>query len=298
MVSNIGRSSSFENYPLKKDDDSVKKTKDGWQVIKNHKWIIAGCGALACLAISTIAGIFFNQEPYEEEIEKYFGREALTFNASDPKPKLLYLQSKYDNNQAFKPEIYKDQFQSLIDSYDIRYKVIKKASEVCTEIATAAKVAPKTIIIAAHGKPGVMTFSESLSPSSKLDLKGTVAFNFAKYGWDEHCFSALHPDSEIILHSCETGAKKNGIASELARVAKRTVWSPKTVFSPSGVLLNTNDISLKLKFLSVDVIYDEHTLKPIHYVPKNPSDITCKSLPDGTHTCGPQTQSWPSWELQ
>ncbi|MBA3814972.1 MAG: hypothetical protein H0X29_00310 [Parachlamydiaceae bacterium] len=229
----------------------------------------------------------------EAGVKHEFGDSALEFDTNDPRPKLLYLVSDNDPSGALKLfdtvdfSAYKIEkgiyplIKTLNKSHDLRFKVIKKANQICEEIAIAANnnIKISSLIVAAHGNPSRIIFSK---PSVDLTLNALRQISLNK-----NCFSGLDPKAEIILQPCQTGKEKNGIASAIAIKSKKIVWAPKSSITSDSCDYSSNS---PIRPIFIDITNFSLFHKILFDLNKNFTafsrfDSTCKFYSNGSNTC-------------
>lgn len=189
----------------------------------------------------------------------------------------------------------------LNKKFDVRFKVILNTSEICTEIAKAAKIGDvESLIINAPGAHNSLSFSKTnaimqhphqpavlLNVDHELLQEPLLNTDNAFYNdeilkilaileavIDKNCFSGLSPGATISLLSSSTGQSPTGIASALSKLSQRIVWAPKEQLA-----------IVKTAFSSH--IPPVPTFMPLHSEQHSIfDDMACKFFPDGSSACG------------
>lgn len=180
--------------------------------------------------------------------------------------------------------------KSLDEKFDLRFKVVSTADEICKEIAAASKISNfKALILNAHadahaGANRILLSKTQMIINYPQKPEVLAAWNYTTTDRpikiDEHCFSGLSSDFTFSLIACETGAFETSIAYAIAKLSKRTVWAPMGKTIVEDVVFSM-DIPFKSQFLRMDPNV------PIAY------DNTCEFLPDGFRRCADHQRPFP-----
>ncbi len=118
----------------------------------------------------------------------------------DPKDKLLFLSAAYDPNKQMDPRLNPEFFGRIADKFDWKYKVVKKANDICDEITKASKLGKlRAVILQGYYDPTtenrlvLWRETDPGDPSKKEEL----VLNKIEHS----CVSALDPSSAIFLLS-------------------------------------------------------------------------------------------------
>ncbi|HEV8053151.1 MAG TPA: hypothetical protein VGP47_11715 [Parachlamydiaceae bacterium] len=177
--------------------------------------------------------------------------------------------------------------KSLNINFDIRFKVISTALELCEEIATASKINNfKSLILNGHGAPNAIIISDKElilqdSENQKVlysvnynSINGMPVVNNIISTIDESCFSGLPSDATISILSCNVGRSPTGIASTISKLSQLDVWAPRDIMTSIKTELSS-DIP------PVPTFWDARKAENSFF-----DDHACKFSPDGLSKCG------------
>lgn len=136
-------------------------------------------------------------------------------------------------------------FLKVLDkNFDLRFKVISSAKEMCIEILAAAKINNfVSIILSAHGLPNAIIISDSeliyqdtknqdfLFVAKYINVNGLPQITEIVSKIGKSCFSGLPSKVKVTLLSCQTGYSPTGIASTISRLLQLEVWAPRDVMT-------------------------------------------------------------------
>lgn len=202
--------------------------------------------AINAISAHLIKKHFLWTEPAFSEMQDY-----LRVCEQNPKRKFLYLSAEDCSNKSncpLDPKYFTDLLVKLGQEFDLKFKVIKRYDDICTEVRETVKAGEVAgIVVNAFG-----------------NTDGFTLLNDRAIGWMQHisewlfgepelfpkCLSETSSNTRIFFIGGSTGAAQNwdpnaNLAYRVAQASKRTVFAPdRPIYTNAVKLSSINPIEL------------------------------------------------------
>lgn len=169
--------------------------------------------------------------PHEEEMRQRFGESSLCFNATDPREKVLYLNTQQYRTPLSRdptyPRFHDENLADLNTRFDIKYKSVFSPDQHCQEIQEASR---------SDRLAGVIIHGDSLSPVFTHGRYGVVNERLTKREFQSPCFQGS-PQAKVVLYPFVNDTFDSSFFSQwLADDFQRTTYSPRASTNGLSIL--------------------------------------------------------------
>lgn len=174
----------------------------------------------------------------------------------NPKRKFIVLSSKEENCAINDPNMcshnpvnYAKFLTDIAEHFDLKFKVIERENDVCTEVRSAAQVGEiAAVLIHAAGNLNRLQLSNEELPIGFWQR--ISEWYYGKPTKFPRCLAEIPPKARIFLAGGSTGSSQNGddsdnLASKIAGETNRVVFAPSgPIYSSKLVLTSANPVEI------------------------------------------------------